>query len=404
MSTRGLRQRTTEVGDPRVAPECARRLGLRGDCDQSCRSAPRWPITSCSARACSTSCLVRAVPSWSWAHRPASARPLTWRRGPNATAAQLRGSKLEALDNDPQLLVERLIDLLCSVSDFDAGRVPRSPLSTAQFETMIAPAIGSAIRRCTEPFVLVLDEVHRLESEVALSVVAAIAHEVPPGSTVVLIGRDAPRASIAALRLRPDVAEVGAVDLALEAAEARAVLEEIGVSIGDDDLGRLLDDTEGWPLGVRFAGFAAERAAASGGRSTGRDRCPRRPGDRRVHARGVAPPAGSGRRRLPHPIEWARLALGGVGRPRTRTQRLGSDARTARIEPARDRSTRSPWEHLSIASSDGRGSRRGVRADSTATLAARWRSERASGSSGPATSTAPSLTRAVPARRNASSD
>ena len=173
--------------------------------------------------------------------------------------------EVEALDNDPQLLVERLIELLCSVSDFDAGHVPRSPISSAQFETMIAPAIGSAVRRCTPPFVLVLDELHRLESEVALSVVAAIAHDVPPGSTVVLIGRDSPGTSIGALRLRPEVAEVGAVDLALEAGEARRVLEEIGLSIGDDDLGRLLDDTEGWPLGVRFAGFAAERAALAGG-------------------------------------------------------------------------------------------------------------------------------------------
>lgn len=173
--------------------------------------------------------------------------------------------EVEALDNDPHLLVERLADLLGSVTDFDADSIPRSPLSTAQFETIIAPAIGSAVRRCAEPFVLVIDEIHRLESEVALSVVAAILNDVPPDSTVVIIGRDAPGASIAALRLRPEVATLDVTDLALEAAEARAVLEEIGVSIGDDDLGRVLDETEGWPLGVRFAGFATERAAAAGG-------------------------------------------------------------------------------------------------------------------------------------------
>ncbi len=181
-----------------------------------------------------------------WARR--DGRPVAW-------------FELEELDNDPQLLVERLVELLLTVTDIDPAQVPRSPSSTAQFETIVAPALAAAIRRCTEPFILVLDDVHRVEFDGALAVIGALSSNVPTASTVVLVGRDAPRTPSAAVRMTPGYVEVGTVDLALDVADVRTVLDDVGVSLDDDEIVRLVDETEGWPVGVRFAGFAARRAA-----------------------------------------------------------------------------------------------------------------------------------------------
>ena len=180
----------------------------------------------------------------------------TWAQGDGRPIAWF---ELHALDNDPHILVDRLVELLGAVTDLDPRSISRSPISTAQFDTITSPALGASLRRCTTPFILVLDDVHRLESAVAVGVIDALVNNVPAHSAVVLVSRDAPRLSFAALRVTPGFVDVGAADLALDALDARALFDMIGTPADDNELDQLVARTEGWPVGIRFAAFAADR-------------------------------------------------------------------------------------------------------------------------------------------------
>ena len=50
--------------------------------------------------------------------------------------------------------------------------------------------------------------------------------------------------------------EIGAGDLAMDASEARGLLEAVGVGLADADQGQLVERTEGWPVGLYLAALA----------------------------------------------------------------------------------------------------------------------------------------------------
>jgi LuxR family maltose regulon positive regulatory protein len=55
------------------------------------------------------------------------------------------------------------------------------------------------------------------------------------------------------MRAQGRVVELGAHELAMDAGEAAAMLELAGVALGQDDLSRLLEGTEGWPAALALA-------------------------------------------------------------------------------------------------------------------------------------------------------
>ena len=63
---------------------------------------------------------------------------------------------------------------------------------------------------------------------------------------------------MARLRVGGDVVEVGVDELAMKAPEARRLLDGAGVHITDAALDRLLDRTEGWPVGLYLAALALQ--------------------------------------------------------------------------------------------------------------------------------------------------
>ena len=63
---------------------------------------------------------------------------------------------------------------------------------------------------------------------------------------------------MARLRVGGDVVEVGVDELAMKAPEARRLLDGAGVHINDAALDRLLERTEGWPVGLYLAALALQ--------------------------------------------------------------------------------------------------------------------------------------------------
>ena len=57
-------------------------------------------------------------------------------------------------------LLTELLAALRSVTDLDTDGLDTGDSSSDHFATELAPSLGRAPRRCTEPFLVVLDDVH----------------------------------------------------------------------------------------------------------------------------------------------------------------------------------------------------------------------------------------------------
>lgn len=106
------------------------------------------------------------------------------------------------------------------------------------------------------PSVLVLDDIHRHPDAGAALVRALAGTTLPAGVAVVVAGRELDRRAHSALRLRPDLIEVGDAELALDEEAAAAVL---GPAVDGHAVGRLLRQTGGWAAGLQLARVALAR-------------------------------------------------------------------------------------------------------------------------------------------------
>jgi LuxR family transcriptional regulator, maltose regulon positive regulatory protein len=121
---------------------------------------------------------------------------------------------------------------------------------------VVAPALGRAVAACTVPFILVLDDTHLLGAGPAWDLVDALADNLPATSTLVVAGRARPGLATGRLRLEPGLVHLTGEQLALDGPAASELFESMGLRLGDDDVARLVDRTEGWPVGLRLVGLA----------------------------------------------------------------------------------------------------------------------------------------------------
>lgn len=120
-----------------------------------------------------------------------------------------------------------------------------------------------------EARVLALDDPRVLDDASASELVAKVALRAPPRSPVVLATRTEPALPIGLLRVRGEVLELGASELALTDGETAELLRAAGVALDPDALATLCRRCDGWAVGVRLAALAfgaegeGDRAAVS---------------------------------------------------------------------------------------------------------------------------------------------
>jgi LuxR family maltose regulon positive regulatory protein len=159
----------------------------------------------------------------------------------------VRWLDLEAIDNDSLVLGHALRQAVAS-------------LRTAPLNSTADPDIARMVASCTEPFILVLDDVHHLESGASAALLSQVIAGLPPTSTLVLVGRAHHHAkAITRFRLEPGVIDVVTADLAFDLAETEQLLAAMGVEPDIDALSELADQFEGWPAGLRLAGMVMSR-------------------------------------------------------------------------------------------------------------------------------------------------
>ena len=156
-------------------------------------------------------------------------------------------------DNDPKVLLSYVAAALDRVHPVDERVFEALASPVTSVPGSVVPRLGSAFWSMAEPVVLVLDDVHLLNNRECRDALSVLADHVPPGSRLVLAGRDEPPLRVARLRAEGRLLEIGSADLALDQAEAAALLRAAEVTLGDDDLAVLHQRTEGWPAGLYLA-------------------------------------------------------------------------------------------------------------------------------------------------------
>lgn len=112
------------------------------------------------------------------------------------------------------------------------------------------------------PATLVVDEVHRLEDAATIDSLNRLLENRPSGLRLILIGRSMARLKLERLRLADQLVEITADMLAVNRDEAAELCARTGTDLGDGELDRLLERTQGWPAGIRLALLGSRGAGA----------------------------------------------------------------------------------------------------------------------------------------------
>jgi len=160
---------------------------------------------------------------------------------------------LDDRDNDPKVLLSYVAAALDSVQPVGDQVFEALASNTSSVPGTVVPRLGSAFWSMTAPVVLVLDDAHLLWNTECRDALSVLADHVPPGSRLVLAGRDHPPLRVARLRVEGRILEIGPADLSLSRQEAASLLRAADVPLGDDDVAALHQRTEGWAAGLYLA-------------------------------------------------------------------------------------------------------------------------------------------------------
>ncbi len=119
--------------------------------------------------------------------------------------------------------------------------------------TVLVPRLCEALQSRKQPFVLVLDDLHRVHDHRSLEPLATIAEQMPSGSQLAIASREELAIPLGRLRTQRGITELRAGDLAMTRTEVEAILTDLDVSLSAANFEGLFERTEGWPAGVYLA-------------------------------------------------------------------------------------------------------------------------------------------------------
>jgi LuxR family maltose regulon positive regulatory protein len=129
----------------------------------------------------------------------------------------------------------------------------------------IGAALANDLAESDEPFVLVLDDYHALDSEAVNRLVAFLITHLPPFVHPVIVGRQESRLPLARLRAHGRLVEIGARDLAYSIEEVAVFLPEAtGKPAEADQVALVAQTTEGWAAALHLSAMAIRDGRAGG--------------------------------------------------------------------------------------------------------------------------------------------
>jgi LuxR family transcriptional regulator, maltose regulon positive regulatory protein len=166
--------------------------------------------------------------------------------------------------NDPVLLITSVIEALERIEALPGELSAALTEPAPDIEARLLPRLGSVLAERERQFVLVLDDLERIESPDSLWAISAIAGLLPRGSQLALASRSDPAIPIGRLRAHRGLTELGRGDLAMNKAECQELIAGLGLEPTPQQLDVLVRRTEGWPAALYLAGLALGDASDLG--------------------------------------------------------------------------------------------------------------------------------------------
>jgi LuxR family maltose regulon positive regulatory protein len=155
-------------------------------------------------------------------------------------------------ENDAQRFWCAVVDAIRS----PGGSIDRETqgAATAALEgDQVVASVVSELAEQVEPVVLIIDDLHQLESAEALRQLEHLLAILPRSARVVLSSRRDPPIRLHRLRLADEIAEIRAGDLRFTERETHELLSASGISLSEAGAVALHQRTEGWAAGLRLA-------------------------------------------------------------------------------------------------------------------------------------------------------
>jgi LuxR family maltose regulon positive regulatory protein len=178
---------------------------------------------------------------------------------------------LDRLDDDPATLLVSLASAYCRAGLGSADLVVDMRGQGLSVLGRAAPRLAADFRASPVPFVLMLDDLHELQSPACHDVLGIVISAIPRGSQLAAASRSEQH-HLPRLRASEDALEFSAPDLALDAAGARQIFSNAQVSVTTELAAAVTERTEGWPAGLYLAALIAKESRGQAHTVTGDDR------------------------------------------------------------------------------------------------------------------------------------
>ncbi|WP_313408945.1 LuxR C-terminal-related transcriptional regulator [Aeromicrobium sp.] len=145
---------------------------------------------------------------------------------------------------------------------FDAVRAPDTVRAVAAPGAWVVTAhrLAAAMTSCRRPFVLLVDDTQVLRSSSCHEVLRMLVSAIPSGSQIVTASRHS-QPHLARMRAGRGATELTRDELAFDRSQAIALFARRGVALTPDEADRVVDATEGWPVGIGLAALRSSEGA-----------------------------------------------------------------------------------------------------------------------------------------------
>jgi LuxR family transcriptional regulator, maltose regulon positive regulatory protein len=178
-------------------------------------------------------------------------------------------ASLDRFDDDPAMLLASLASAYCRAGLGGADLIADKDGPTWVLGRAL-PRLAAEFRASPVPFVLMLDDLHELQSSACHDVLETVISAIPRGSQLAVASR-CEQPHLPRLRASAEALEFGVGDLALDAAGAQQIFANAKVSLTPGQAAAVTERTEGWPAGLYLAALITREHSDQAPAVTGDD-------------------------------------------------------------------------------------------------------------------------------------
>jgi LuxR family maltose regulon positive regulatory protein len=158
-------------------------------------------------------------------------------------------------EQDAQAFWLALLNAICDLPGTTSRTKP--PAAIPDFDAaLLADRVLAELARQGDGVIMVIDDLHELNSPASLAPLARVLANLPAGAHAIIATRRDLRLGLHQLRLAGELAEIRGADLRFTEREARDLLAAAGIALAEAGAARLYHRTEGWAAGLRLAALS----------------------------------------------------------------------------------------------------------------------------------------------------